>query len=141
MTEAGLDCIAIQSLGHDTALGRGAERPAGRVGARRQALGSAGGRAAGAQAARRAGTWRHETSGARAGRRRRRAAGPGLQAGVRACWASRHRRGRRGRRAGKRWAQAWARGPRGPRGLGVLVRMVGWLAGSAGPVWVLVNLA
>ena len=58
MTEAGLDCIAIQSLGHDTALGRGA----GRAGARRQALGHA---------------------GRRAGRRRRRAAGAGVQVGAR----------------------------------------------------------
>ena len=36
------------------------------------------------------------------------------------------------RRAGR---AAWA------RGLGVPVRMVGRLAGSTGPVWVLVNLA
>ena len=37
------------------------------------------------------------------------------------------------------WVRAaWARAA---RGLGVPVRMVGMLAGSAGPVWVLVNLA
>ena len=51
-----------------------------------------------------------------------------MQAGGRTCWAS-------GRRlAGRRRA-------RGARGLGVPVRIVGRLVGSAGPVWVLVNLA
>ena len=35
----------------------------------------------------------------------------------------------------------WARGARRARGLGVPVCMVGMLAGSAGPDWVLVNLA
>ena len=67
-----MDCIAIQSLGHDTALGRGAGR-AGRcwgaqVGARR--------------AARRAGAGRHGANGAPAGRRQ--AAGAGVQEGARA---------------------------------------------------------
>ena len=59
-------------------------------------------------------------------------AGAGRRAlGARACWASGRRRGR----------QTWGRGARGGRCLGMPVRMVGMLAGSAGPVWVLVNLA
>ena len=54
VTEAGLDCIAIQSLGHDTALGRGAGRAAGRAGrvGRRWGVGAG---ATGARA--RAGVW------------------------------------------------------------------------------------
>ena len=68
---------------------------------------------------------------------------------MRACWASGCRCGRR---AGRRWADVGARGvgreragrvawARGARGLDVPVHMVGMLAGSAGPVWVLMNLA
>ena len=80
-----------------------------------------------------------------AGRRRARRA-----LGAPACWASGRRRGRS---AGRSWAQAWARGAlgvsawgarrgrAGARGVGVPVRMVGMLAGSARPVRVLMNLA
>ena len=39
-----MDCIAIQSLGHDTALGRGVRRPVGGAGRR---WGARGGRLAG----------------------------------------------------------------------------------------------
>ena len=65
-----------------------------------------------------------------------------LGAGVGAWGAERERAGRaawarRGRGVGAGDA-TWARTA---RGLGVPVRMVGMLAGSAGPVWVLVNLA
>ena len=40
VTEAGQCCIAIQSLGHDTALGRALGAQAGVRGARRQAAGA-----------------------------------------------------------------------------------------------------
>ena len=67
---------------------------------------------------------------ARAGR-----AGVGA-AGVQAGAGRRRGRGFAGReRIGR---TAWARGA---RSLGMPVRMVGRLAGSIGPVWVLVNLA
>ena len=62
-----------------------------------------------------------------------------------ACKARVERSGRAGAGVGARSAgreragrAAWAPGA---RGLGVPVRIVGMLAGSAGPVWVLVNLA
>ena len=54
----------------------------------------------------------------------------------RAGGAQEWRRG--GSRRGRVGRAVWARGA---PGLGVPVHMVGMLAGSAGPVWVLVNLA
>ena len=63
MTEAGLDCIAIQSLGHDKALGRGAGRAVERAGCAVGRAGRAGRRwgmgagALGRQARVRAGVW------------------------------------------------------------------------------------
>ena len=85
VTKAGLDCIATQSLNHDTALGRGAGRAAGRAGRRwgDRRLGASGR----VDVSGRAGV-DGRAGGRRAGRRR---------AGrwARACWASGHRRGRR----------------------------------------------
>ena len=112
-----MDYIAIQSLGHDTALGRA-------LGARRGVLGAQAGARAWALGRERA-CGRERWCG------RTRAAGAGGAQARGTCrqqggWgAGRHRRAGRGR----------------ARGLGVPVRMVGMLAGSAGPVWVLVNLA
>ena len=83
--------------------------------------GRAGGRGWGARAGA-VGSWARAHAG-RAG-----VGTTGAQAGVGARGAGRERAGR----------AAWACGA---RGLGVPVRMVGMLAGSAGPVWVLVNLA
>ena len=60
--------------------------------------------------------------------------------GERACGALRHGRGAScDTRVGRCDTACWH--PRHGARLGVPVRMLGMLAGSAGPVWVLVNLA
>ena len=106
VTEAGQCCIAIQSLGHDTALGRVLGAQAGVRGVRRWATGEA-------QACRRA----RAHAGIAGVRGRWSAGGRASGAQARWAWAASGARGagrRTGRAAGRRWARgglaAWARG-------------------------------
>ena len=88
MIEAGLDCIAIQSLGHDTALGRSVGRAAGRVGARRQVWGRAGKRWGSQVGAQGTGVGGRQVQACRRARAARRAGvgAAGTQAGARQVW-------------------------------------------------------